>query len=261
MQRTVSFDQDFGHFGTGEFPGRGFARPEHRADLGSGIEDMVLRLMWACFEGGHVFASPAIERHFEEYRDNSDFVGFETGKYPLSVVWAVIISHTRMVPSHNEMGASVIFPAQRMEDSFPRAGILREFREDADHAVFRGIVMREDRLVGLHADCRRNIVRFRIVDDGLKDEAVHFFKCAFLDVFVGMVQRIPCLESDHAVPSPFLEFPSRIGGFKPIGEKPFSGRKVQDLQTASQAEVPFAHQGLYARMGGIVCAIDGPGRR
>src|SRR6185436_18675247 len=78
----------------------------------------------------HSSTSTAIECVVEEKRGDPQLSWFKLVEDVMRVVSTVVVSYSRMIAAHNEMGAAVVFPNQRMKDGFARPGIAHRGRHD-----------------------------------------------------------------------------------------------------------------------------------
>ena len=93
--------------------------------------DALLRSARTRFDRRHGVGNFAIEGMFKLHGCDSNQSRIKLIKNMLRVKGSVVISHTRMIASNNEMRTAVVFANQCVEDGFTRACIAHSRRVNA----------------------------------------------------------------------------------------------------------------------------------
>src|SRR5579875_3195158 len=173
----------------------------------------------------------------------------------MSVISTVVVADTGMVAAYDEVRATVVLAHQRVEDGFARAGVAHGGRQHAQNHALARIVVFQQHLVAAHAYSGGDVVALRVTDQRVQVEAIDRLQRAFLDVFMGAVNRIARLEGDNTLPTTLGEQPTRLRGRVAINSE-LLRLQGDDTHGATQQHLTLLIQYADTRMGLVFRAID-----
>src|SRR5581483_10515194 len=165
----------------------------------------------------HLAADLAPERVLEEHRLDVELVRLELVEDELRVVGAVVAPDARVVAADDEVRAAIVLAADRVPDRLARPGVAHGRRERRqDYAAPRVVVLEQDAVA---LDPRRggDVVRLRLADQRVDEQAVDRLERALRQILVRPVDRVPGLEADDALPAPLGKDPARVARVRVLG--------------------------------------------
>ncbi len=186
----------------------------------------------------------------EEHRLDVELVRLEVVEDQLCVVRAVVVANARVVAADDEVRAAVVLAADRVPDRLARTGVAHRRREGGEeHAILR-VVVAEQRPVALDAHVGRHVVRLRVADKRVDEQAVDGFESDLGQVLVRAVDGIAGLEADHATPAAFRELRPRVG--RVVGDLGIRWRyALEDRDTTAEIERLLVVEPRDARVLGV----------
>ena len=188
---------------------------------------------------------------------DADIFGREFVKNALGVVGAVVIADSGVVAPHDEMGAAVIFAREGVHYGFARPCIPHRCRKNAKHNSAFGVVSLNHGAVTGYSHLGGNIVLFGFAHKWVQQEPIHYFQRCFLNVFMGAVDRVACLETHYALPAALgKDFSGLSGGVAYFGEFVFGGtRQVKKPKIAAQQKFALRIDARHPGMRFLGCAV------
>ena len=186
----------------------------------------------------------------EEHRLDVELVRLQVVEDELRVVRPVVVAHAGVVAADDEVRAAVVLTADRMPDRLARPGVAHRRREGGQKHAVLGVVAAEQRPVALDAHIGGDVVRLRVADEWMDEQAVDSLQRDFGQVLVRAVDRVARLEADDATPPALGERGPRLGG---VARELRVRRRhaLEDRDTAAEIERLLVVQACDAGMLGI----------
>lgn len=157
------------------------------------------------FTGGHRLGAGAVEGMLKFQGNNPQGCWIKFIEDMLGIVGAVVVPHTRVIATNNEMGTAVVLTDEGMENRFPWLCIAHRCRINGqNHPIFGEVVLEHD-FIAAHPHIGGNVILLGGTYEGMQKETIDDFKGTFLDIFVGAVDRIAGLEPHNGAPTFFTE--------------------------------------------------------
>src|SRR5690349_7343144 len=208
---SVCLDEHLCDLGSRELRRWQLALREQLAHLRAREEDVVVAPVRAGLRRRHLAADLAEERVLEEHRLDVELVRLELVEDQLRVVGAVVVADAGVVAADDEVRAAVVLAADRVPDRLARAGVAHRRREGGDEHAVGGVVAVHEDAVALDPGRGRDVVRLRVADERVDQEAVDGLERDLGQVLVGAVDRVARLEADDALPAALCEVHPRFG--------------------------------------------------
>jgi hypothetical protein len=148
----------------------------------------------------------------EEHRFDVELVGLELVEDELCVVGAVVVAYAGVVAADDEMRAAIVLAADCVPNGLARPRVAHRRRKRGHDDTILRVIAADEHAVGLDAGLRGDVVRLRLADERVDEQAVHGLEGALRQVLVGPVDRVAGLKADHAAPSALGEERPGVGG-------------------------------------------------
>jgi hypothetical protein len=214
-------------------------------------------VMSAGLVGDHSFAGSAVIGGIKEDRDDPQFIEGELAQKGMGLEGTIVAPHSGMVPTHDKMGAAIVFSYQCMEECLPGTGIAHGSGKDPQDNSCPGVIPLEKNVVTIHPNAGRNVIFLGLAHKGVKEESIDNLKRTLLDIFVRPVNGISCLKPHDRLPPQGLEAGPGFGRSQGKGCKGALRPVVEygDLAPDGKGSGK-APESRNSGMGGIIRPID-----
>jgi len=161
-----------------------------------------------------------------------------------------------MVAAHDEVGAAVVLPHDRVEDGLLRARVAHGRRQDPEeHPIAREVVV-DQGLIAVHPHLGGDVIGLGVAHDGVDHQPVAHLKGALLKILMGTVDGVPCLEGHDPLPPALTEGGARLPRVGPVGLEGRAVAAAEHRDGAANQGVALGVDPRHARMGGVGSAVD-----
>jgi hypothetical protein len=149
----------------------------------------------ANFARRHALALRAIEGIIKEDWRYAQFVRRKVIKDFVGCKGMIEVAHASVVATDDEMGASVVFANDGVENSFARSSVKHRRRVDSkDYTLLREIPLNQN-LITPHPDISGDVIGFGRTDKRVEQKTINGLKGTLDKIFVRAMKRVSSLKA------------------------------------------------------------------
>jgi hypothetical protein len=175
----------------------------------------------------------------------------------VGVVGAVVVTDTRVIAPHDEVGTAVVLAKDRVQDGLARARVAHREREHREQRALRREVLVEEDLVASHARRGGDVVALRLSHERVEQEPVDRLERRLDEVLVRAVHRVARLEADDLLPPALVEGAARLDRVSVMGGEFPLDAALREGDAAGDGDVVRALvEPADTRVGELLRAVD-----